>query len=196
MKKYLAIALLIFITSCVETVVIGTATTAIIIVQNKSITDTKNDLLITAQIDKKFLANGLKNPDNKIGVTVEGQRVLLTGVVDDDKMVKKANDLAWKVSGVMEVIDEIQVIENKSLISNFTNYFRDVLITAQIRTKAALDKNISSVNFEVITVNKIVYLIGTAQNAGEIKAIGDISAKTIWVDKVISHIILAKNLSV
>ena len=193
MKKYLAITLLIFTTSCVETVVVGTAATGVIIAQDKSMADTKNDILITAQIDQKFIVSGLKNPTNKIGVTVEGQRVLLTGMVDDSKLVKKANDLAWKVSGVKEVIDEIQFIENKSLVDNFTNYFRDAAITAQIGTKALLDKNISSVNFEVVTMNKIVYLIGTAQNVGEIKAISDIAAKTAGVNKVISHIILAKD---
>ncbi|MES2677648.1 MAG: BON domain-containing protein [Pseudomonadota bacterium] len=193
MKKYLSILTLILTTACVETVVVGATATGVVIAQDKSIVDTKDDLLITTQIDQKFIAQGLKNPVNKIGVTVDKQRVLLTGIVDDSNLVKKANEIAWKVSGVKEVIDEIQVKENKSLADNFVNYFKDVAITAQISSKALLDKNIASVNFEVVTINKVVYLIGTAQNSNEIKALSDIAAKTVGVKKVISHIILAKD---
>ena len=89
-----------------------------------------------------------------------------------------------------EVIDEIQVNENKSLVSNSVNYFKDLVITSQIKSKALLDKNISSVNFKVITINKIVYLLGSAQNQSEIKAINELAAKTLCVKKVVSHIIL------
>lgn len=194
MKKYLSlIVLLIFISSCVETVVVGAATTGVLVAQDKSVSDTKNDILITIKIDQKFISNGLKNPTNKIGVTVDNQRVMLTGIVDDDSLVAKANKIAWEVGGVKEVIDEIQVKRNKSLANNFINYFKDTAITAQIGSKALLNSEISSVNFEVVTINNIVYLIGTAQKSSEIKAISDIAAKVSGVNKVISHINLAKN---
>ncbi len=192
MGKYLSIfTLLFFITSCVETVVAGSTFTGVVIAQNKSFADAKSDFLITTQINKEFLANGLKNPLNKIGVTVDEQRLLLTGLVDDADLVRKANEIAWKVVGVKEVIDEIQINENKLPINNFINYFKDVAITAQIGSKALLDKKVSSLNFEVITINKVVYLIGTVKNAGEINFINDIAAKTSGVSKVISHIVLA-----
>lgn len=194
MKKYLSlIVLLIFAASCVETVVVGAATTGVLVAQDKSVSDTKDDILITIKIDQKFISNGLKNPTNKIGVTVDNQRVMLTGIVDDDSLVAKANKIAWEVGGVKEVIDEIQVKRNKSLANNFINYFKDTAITAQIGSKALLNSEISSVNFEVVTINNIVYLIGTAQKSSEIKAISDIAAKVSGVNKVISHINLAKN---
>ncbi len=194
MKKYLSlIVLLIFTASCVETVVVGAATTGVLVAQDKSVSDTKDDILITIKIDQKFISNGLKNPTNKIGVTVDNQRVMLTGIVDDDSLVAKANKIAWEVGGVKEVIDEIQVKRNKSLANNFINYFKDTAITAQIGSKALLNSEISSVNFEVVTINNIVYLIGTAQKSSEIKAISDIAAKVSGVNKVISHINLAKN---
>jgi osmotically-inducible protein OsmY len=177
-------------TSCIETLFVGAAATGVVVAQEKQPSETANDIWITTQIDQKFLFGGLKNPTNKIGVTVDRQRVLLTGIVDSKLIVKKANYLAWKVSGVKEVIDEIQVYSKKSTVRNLLNYFKDVSITAQIGTKALMSKKISSINFEVVTINKIVYLIGVARNEREIRELTNIASKIVGVRKVISHIVL------
>ncbi|MFT6105843.1 MAG: osmotically-inducible protein OsmY [Rickettsiales bacterium] len=189
-KKYLAIILLFLTTSCIETLFVGAAATVIVVAQEKQPSETASDIWITTQIDQKFLFAGLKNPANKIGVTVDKQRVLLTGIVDSKRMVKKANSLSWRVPGVKEVIDEIQVYSKKSTIRNFLNYFKDASITAQIGTKALMSKDIASINFEVVTINKVVYLIGSAKNEREIRYLTEIAAKVIGVRKVISHISL------
>jgi osmotically-inducible protein OsmY len=188
MKKQLLIISLFLTTSCVETVVLGAAATGVVLNQEKSVKDAKDDIVIEAKIDKEFITSGLKNPTNKIGVTVDEQRVLLTGIVDDEKIIAKASEVAWKVKGVKEVIDEIQFNENKTAFNTVKDYFTDSAITAQISSKFLLDKNITSANIEAITVNKIVYLFGVAKNQKEVNAASDISAKIIGVKKVISHI--------
>ncbi len=188
MKKYLLITTLFFTTSCVETIVLGAATTGVVLNQEKSVTDTKDDLIIETKIQTQLAKEGLKNPNNSIGVTVDEQRVLLTGFVDNEKMISKANSIAWKVSGVKEVIDEIQFNENKTFLGTAVNYISDVAITTQITSKLLLDKKIASANFEVVTVNNIVYLMGVARGKGEINAANDIAAKTPGVKKVISHV--------
>ena len=190
MKKYLSIlALLFFTTSCVETVVVGALATGVAMKQEKSTVNTKNDLLITAKLDKQFIESGLKDLFNKVGVTVSEQRVLLTGTVDNAKVAKKANELAWKVDGVKEVIDEIQIQEKHKVVSDsLIAYVKDASITAQISSKILLNKNISSINFRIITINKIVYLIGIAKNQDEISTISDVAARTVGVEKVINHI--------
>jgi hypothetical protein len=50
--------------------------------------------------------------NNFVDTTVYEGRVLLTGVVDSANKAKLAQDLAWQVEGVLEVIDEIQVCDN------------------------------------------------------------------------------------
>ena len=190
MKYLIAILFLFSTTSCVETLLLGAATGGILASQNKSFGDTGNDILISSKIDKAFIANGLKNPNNKIGVTVDEQRVLLTGVVDDPKIAKKAVDLAWETKNVKEVIDEIQIIRKKSGAKTFVNYFKDSSITSQINSKALLNENVSSIDFDVVTVNQIVYLIGSAKTRSEINQIIDIAATTAGVRKVINHIVL------
>jgi osmotically-inducible protein OsmY len=188
--KYFAVLLLFLITSCVETLVLGAAAGGVFATQNKSFGDAGNDVLINTKIDKSFIANGLKNPKNKIGVTVDEQRVLLTGVVDKPQISKKAVQIAWKTKGVKEVIDEIQIINKKSSGKSFVDYFKDSSITTQINSKALLNENVSTIDFDVITVNQIVYLIGSAKSRKEIQEIIEIAATTAGVRKVISHIVL------
>ncbi|MCE3255031.1 MAG: putative lipoprotein [Rickettsiaceae bacterium] len=194
MKGYILILLsLLFITSCVETVIVGTATTGFLVKQERKVSSTKDDAWISAQIDKKFITAGLKSPANKIGVSVNEQRVLLTGIVNRDAMVKMANKLAWEVEGVREVIDEIQVVRNKSMIKTFFNYFSDTSITTQIDAKILFSNNASLSNIKVITINRIVYLIGIAKSQAEIVAVNEIASKTWGVNKVINHVILASD---
>ncbi len=188
MKKYLLITTLFLTTSCVETVVVGAAATGVILTQEKSVKDTKNDFIIEAKIEQRFLKKGLKNPTNKIGVTVDEQRVLLTGAVDDRKVIIKANEIAWKVAGVKEVIDEIQFKKKKTVLKTIGNYFADVAITTQIDGKMLFNRRITSANFEVITINKIVYIIGVARRRSEINAVNNIAAKIVGVKRVISHV--------
>ncbi|MFT6331826.1 MAG: osmotically-inducible protein OsmY [Lentimonas sp.] len=188
--KYFAIIILFLTASCVETLILGAAAGGIFATQSKSLGDAGGDVLISAKIDKSLIASGLKNPNNKIGVTVDKKRVLLTGIVDNAVIAKKAVEIAWKTKNVKEVIDEVQVVNNKSLGKNFVNYFKDSSITTQINSKALLNENAKTLDFDVVTVNQVVYLIGSAKRIKEIKAVIDIAATTIGVRKVINHIVL------
>ena len=193
MKKYFPIFLLVVLSSCVETFAIGAlATTGTFIYRDKTINNTKKDIVIETEIDKEFIKNGLKKPTNKIGVSVDEQRVMLTGAVDNEKIISKANDIAWNVKGVKEVIDEIQFDENKSFVNSFGNYFVDSKITTQIKLQALFESKISSNNLEVITINRVVYLIGSVKTKSEAKRINELAAKTAGVKKVISHISVLK----
>ncbi len=191
-KNYLVLAVLLLSTSCVETVLLGSGATFVTLRQKKSIEEVKNDVTIEAKINYQFLLNGLKKFNNKIGVTVNQQRVLLTGSVNDENLIKNANKIAWKVDGVMEVIDEIQ-FDNNDFLKKAQLSLTDSAITAQINYKMATNSEINSINFEAITVNQIVYLVGLAKNKKELKAVNLIASKTSGVKKVISHILLAKN---
>jgi osmotically-inducible protein OsmY len=53
-----------------------------------------------------------------------------------------------------------------------------------------MNKKIASINFDVVTINRVVYLIGVAKNEREIRELTNIAAKIIGVRKVISHIVL------
>jgi len=98
----------------------------------------------------------------------------------------KAVDMAWKVNGVKEVINEIQV-ENTSDVIDAA---KDVWIETQIEGELLLTKGIHSSNYNVECVNGIVTLMGIAQDDTELSKVTDIASHTSGVKQVISHVIM------
>jgi len=187
--------LLFFLTSCVETAIIGGGGLAVLHSREKTLTQTKSDVVIASGVAVKLLANKLKMPNNFVDTTVYEGRVLLTGVVDSANKAKLAQDLAWQVEGVLEVIDEIQVCDNcKMKITDSTKILADSLITTEIETKLFLAKRVRSFNFTVNTVQKTVYIIGIAYSLEEQQMVLKIASKVKGVEKVVNHIILADDL--
>ena len=72
--------------------------------------------------------------------------------------------LAWQAKGMQEVINEIQVDNNSGLMDSA----RDTWISTQLRTKLTFDSRIHSQNYSIDTVNGVVYLMGLADNQGEL----------------------------
>lgn len=93
-----------------------------------------------------------------MNLSVDQGRVLITGRATDTQMRLDAVQLAWKVPGVTEVLNEITVDTQ----SGITDSARDSWITAQLRTKLLLDADIHSPNYNIDTVNGVVYLLGVA----------------------------------
>lgn len=193
-KKLSALTLLsslIFLTSCVETVVVGSFATATVAVREKTLNDTRYDIQIYSVLSADFVQNGLKNYGDSVDITVNEGRVLLTGIVRDQSKAKLASELAWKVTGVKEVIDEIQSRDGDSVhFADFTSASYDYLITAKAETFLLFSKKVSSVNYKATTVNKTVYLIGVAQDEAELNRVIKTITKISGVEKVVSHVVM------
>lgn len=191
LRTIFALCLLIFSVSCVETVVVGSIATGVVVVREKSFSSTRKDVMMATALGSEFVKNGLKNPSNSVDITVNEGRILLTGIVRDPSKGKLAVDLAWKVSGVKEVIDEIQYSKDEKLHPrDFQIAFVDYLISLELETKLFLSSGVSSVNYKITTVNKTVYLLGVAYEDAEMRKVLAIVAKARGVKKVVNHIIL------
>jgi osmotically-inducible protein OsmY len=191
LKNLLIVTSLFVLSSCVETVLVGTATTGTLVVREKNMDDTRKDIVISSAIATKFLENGLKNPGNSIDVTVNEGRVLLTGIARNPDKANKASELAWRVAGVKEVIDEIQLAKDSKMhFHDLANSFSDYLISWQIETKLFLDKEISTTNYQITTVTKTVYLLGVASSEDEMNKVLSVISKVKGVKKVVNHAIL------
>jgi osmotically-inducible protein OsmY len=59
--------------------------------------------------------------------------------------------------------------------------------TTQLRSKLLLDKNVRAINFNVETVNGVVYLIGIAQDQAELERVTNHARTITNVVKVVSH---------
>ena len=191
-KVFFVAISLTFLTSCVETVIVGSVAGGAAVTREKTISDTQKDVVIATKLGTEFFANGLKNPFNSIDITVNEGRILLTGITTDLAKAKLANDLSWKVAGVKEVIDEIQIMDDKTSLTRRTSIaLSDYLITSAIETKLFVNTKIRSFNYQITTVNKSVYILGVARNKTELNAVLDIVSRGRGIEKVINHAILA-----
>ena len=168
---------LVFLNSCAA-INVGSSS-----LKEKGIKEAMSDGMIDATINKEYLnhdVNMFMNVDIEV---VEG-RVLLTGSVKKNQHRMDAIKLAWKVLGVREVINEIDVTDKGGI----KRYLIDVKIKTQIRYKILADKNISSINYNFEAVNGTVYIIGIAQNKKELKKVVDYANDIKGVLKVVNHV--------
>ncbi|MDM8335733.1 BON domain-containing protein [Wolbachia pipientis] len=161
--------------------VVATATS--ITMQDKSLGNIIDDTTMVIRINKGLLKHGLFS---SIKVKVSEGRVLLIGNVDTPEKQLTAEKIAWQQKEVKEVINEIRVtpIQMTSMLDTTV----DGIITGEIRTRLLGKRNIKSINYSVNTVDRVVYLMGIAQNKAELKAVIAIARKVKGVKQVVSYI--------
>lgn len=172
-------------TACAPLIIGAGAEGARLAAQERPIGEAVDDASIFINI-KRTYAEAPNSKDLFVNVeikVIEG-RVLLTGNVDKPETQVEAVRLAWTVTGVREVINEIQINDQSGL----WNYTQDVWISTQIRTRLVLTKGIHSVNYSVLTVNQTVYLMGIAQDQQELDRVTYIASTTSYVKKVVTHV--------
>ena len=168
---------------CVGVAVGAGATAGVAAYQERGIEAAAIDLNLEAQIVNLWLQKD-EMLTLKLGVEAYESRILLTGVVEDPEMRADAVRLAWKVIGVKEVINEIQVTSDSGIV----DLARDSWITTQLKSKLTLDNKVLAINYAIETVNGIVYLIGIAQNQDELDRVIAHSRTISYVRRVISHV--------
>ena len=104
---------------------------------------------------------------------------MLTGTVENVNLKIEATRIAWGVKGVKTVINEIQ-IDNSDNIINFAD---DLVISTKISGKLMLDENVNSLNFNIETVNRIVYIIGIANSEKEKDLVINIASEVFGVEE-------------
>lgn len=168
---------------CFPLLVAGGSETAAVVAQERSVGSAVDDAGILLQIKNKFANQDYKDLLVNVEVKVVEGQVLLTGNVDKAESKVEAVRLTWLVPGVREVVDEIQISDK----SGFWNYTRDVWISTQIRTRLIATKDIRSINFSIITVNQVVYIMGIAQDQAELDRVTYIASTTSYVQRVVSY---------
>ena len=191
MRKILLFVILAgFLTSCVETVVVGTVAGGVVATREKSVKDTLKDTQIAATIDAKLVAIGLITPKNSVKVMVNEGRVLLTGTITDVAKGKEIYELAWNTKGVVEVVDEVKIVLGKYRTKDFTSYFSDSFLVSKIKVKLFLNRDVTAADFKITSSYGNVYVLGIAKDQMEMNEALRVIANASGVKKVINHAIL------
>lgn len=181
---FIIFPIIIFYFSGCAQVVTGTAVkVATVSQEERSIGEFVDDAIIKTVIKNSYFDQS-ENLFFNIDVEVSQGRVLLTGTVENIDLKIEATRIAWGVNGVKTVINEIQISNSDSIL----NFADDLVISTKILGKLMLEEDVNSLNYNVETVNKLVYIIGIAETEKERDLVISISQDVFGVEEVINYI--------
>lgn len=143
----------------------------------------KSFLIRVSQIDKKYVLS--------VSSKVVDGHIYLTGRVNsvDEKIL--LTKIAWKTEGARSVKNNIKVRDKFSL----KNSAKDLLITSQLKVALLSNKQVSMANYQINTVNQIIFIFGIAKSESEKREVIN-EAKTIQdVKNIDTSIFLVSELS-
>ena len=143
----------------------------------------KSLLIRITKTDKKYILD--------VSPKVVDGHIFLTGVVEkvDEKILM--TKLAWKIEGARSVKNNIEVKDKFSL----KNYSQDVLISSQMKVALLANKKISMSNYQVNTVNQVIFIFGIAANEAERREVMNEASLIKDVKSVDATIFLVDDLS-
>ena len=136
-----------------------------------------------AQVNSKYILT--------VSTKVIDGHIYLNGTVDtvDEKIL--LTKLAWKIQGARTVKNNLKVKDKFSL----KDEAKDLLITSQIKVALLANKKVKSVNYQINTVNQIIYIFGIAQNEEERREVINEGKQILDVKNVDATIFLVSDLS-
>ena len=192
MIKFLTLvglSLFLFIYSCSPAGMLagGGATTMVVAEGDRSLGTIVDDATIKLNISTKFLVAENSLFLNIDTVVLEG-RVLLTGIVETQEIRIQAIKTVWAVSGVNEVINEIEIGE-KSTIKEYAN---DLWINTQVKSLAAKTIGLRALSYNFETIKGKVFIAGISSRPEQLQAILN-STKTIkGVKEIVNYVIIVE----
>ena len=142
-----------------------------------------SDAAILTELNAQFFGRSAKMWAG-LSVQVSEGRVLLSGKVREPRMRLDAVRIAWQANGVREVINEIEVTD-RSVIGTLA---QDTWISTKLKARITLDKDVSAINYTVVTVDSVIYLMGIAQNQTELDRVVNHARDIVDVRRVVSYV--------
>ena len=131
--------------------------------QERSLSNAVDDFSAQTQLNARLLGESASLFAN-VNLTVVEGRVHMSGAVprNEDRLI--AMRLAWATPHVKEVINDIEVTNEAEL----GDIARDRWISTQVRGRILADSAIHDVNYTIDTQNRVVYILGIAQDRIEL----------------------------
>lgn len=177
------------VSGCAPLIIGGAGTAAVAASEHRGLKGFASDTQIRASINNLWIQHSL-DMTNRIGLTIDQGRVLLTGRATDAQMRLDAVRLAWQAEGVREVINEIQIDTGAGIVDNA----RDTWISTQLRTRLTFDGDIHSQNYSIDTVDGVVYLMGIAATQAELDRVIQHARSVANVQRVVNYVRLLASL--
>ena len=191
-KKIFILLIFIIVSGCVGYSSTGVLGTGVSIALDPRSLGTQIDDSIMQQNLRAKLLSADKSYIISVKTKILDGRIFLTGKVNavEDKL--KITKLAWEIKGARSVKNDLRIKEE----FNFKRSAKDLLITSQLRAAIIGNKKIKSVNYNIDTYKKIIYIYGIAQNKSEKDELMKEAKQILDVEDVITSIFLVDDLRV
>ena len=192
MKKNIIVLFLFFsLTACVGSSSVGVFGSGVSVAFDPRTLGTQIDDSIMQKNLQARLALTEKKYLVKLSVKVLDGRIFLSGKVDEPEEKLKITKIAWETKGARSVKNNIAIKQKFS----FKNLTKDVLITSQLRTALIINKDVSSANFNIDTINQKIYVFGIAQDENEKREIIQEAKQIVDVKEIVTSILMVSDLS-
>jgi osmotically-inducible protein OsmY len=131
--------------------------------EERSLSSAVGDFNTRTELNARLLSESASLYANVSTSVIEG-RVHLSGSVPHQEDRLAATRIAWEAPNVKEVINDIEVTTEPDLLDTA----RDRWINTQVRTRILTDSSIKDINYTIDTQNRTVYILGIAQDQGEL----------------------------
>jgi len=191
-KNILLLFIIVILSGCVgysSTGVFGTGVS--IALDPRTIGTQIDDSIMQKNLSAKLI-NLNTNYLLSVKAKVLDGRIFITGKVDNIEEKFQITKLAWEIKGARSVKNDLQIKEK----FNFKQSAKDILITSQLRVAMISSKKIKSVNYNIDTYKKKIYIYGIAQDEDERAEVINEAKQILDVEDVIASIFLIEDLRV
>ena len=119
-------------------------------------------------------------------------RIFITGKVETVEEKFKITKLGWEIKGARSVKNDLRIKDK----FNLQQSAKDVLITSQLKVAMITNKKIKSVNYNIDTYKKYIYIYGISKDEEERAEVINEAKQILDVEDVISSILLIEDLRV
>jgi len=191
-KKIFLLFIFVILTGCVgysSTGVLGTGVS--IALDPRTLGTQIDDSVMQQNLRAKIVALDTSNLLSIKAKVLDG-RIFITGKVNSVEEKLKITKLAWEIKGARSVKNDLHIKEK----FDFKRAAKDVLITSQLRAALISSKKIKSVNYNIDTYKKKVYVYGIAATDEERKEVIKEAKGILDVENVVTSIYLIEDLRV
>jgi len=191
-KKIFLLFIFVILTGCVgysSTGVLGTGVS--IALDPRTLGTQIDDSVMQQNLRAKIVALDTSNLLSIKAKVLDG-RIFITGKVNSVEEKLKITKLAWEIKGARSVKNDLHIKEK----FDFKRVAKDVLITSQLRAALISSKKIKSVNYNIDTYKKKVYVYGIAATDEERKEVIKEAKGILDVENVVTSIYLIEDLRV
>ena len=192
LRKIIILVSLLFLSGCVgysSTGVLGTGVS--IAFDPRSLGTQIDDSIMQQNLRAKLLSTDKKYIISVKTKVLDG-RIFLTGKVNSVEDKLKITKLAWEIKGARSVNNDLQIKET----FDFKRSAKDLLITSQLRAALIGNNKIKSVNYNIDTYKKKIYIYGISQDKNERDEVIKEARQILDVEDVITSIFLVEDLRV